>query len=776
MKKSKFLSVIAVGALLLGTGLTSCQQEPELVEVHYYGVSIITSKGGKITSSKDIAKVGEEVTLTISPEANHSLTSLKLNGTEKVTEVKDNKLTVTMSEGALKVEGLFTETTYKVNIAETANGSVTSSIQEGKSGDKVTLTVVANTGFELDTFTVDGADKKAELVNGTFETTIANADITVAATFKGLEADALIADFVARTAKASELEVSGIVNKAKYINVSSMTTETTYEKFTNADEGDYSVVTEIRKKASGELTSKKVDKTTLKEGTLYKISQNFAPKKVNGETTQEFDTKSTSTDLSSAAGTSIELNGGKGYLGDQLFGGYAGKFTETKLKGAQHLKITFEGATTKVSYDALATDWTGVETYTLTEGTFVFDGEKITSAIEKISTYTSGFTKDDAGNVTLEEGAKAKVQSKEFTFDYGEAKAELPEFATLRFGALATTTITPSYFEIVNYTQEQKINDLSNLQKAHSYKVKLAAEENKVFDPLTLEVIPDYGQDSANINASYSSWSHEITIESTGTFTGKLSLKTFNVKLDIPVTIVEPTVESIELGVPNYKPDGTSALDKTASLKVGESIQLGLNVNPLGANDKVAFTVTGTGAEGCKVVSEDMYGQTAYTFTAGQTTGEVKVQAISTVDSSIVSNELVVTISEGGTLPGDSLFNQLPGSYQTGDSDMHWLSTPLTLGELQPDPEGGFAGTYSGAGTSGGTYFFSEDGMGAMISFGGGAHLQIQINGATHTYVVYMLDVALDEATGTVALSTDMISPENEGAPELTNLTLYKII
>ena len=63
-----------------------------------------------------------------------------------------------------------------------------------------------------------------------------------------------------------------------------------------------------------------------------------------------------------------------------------------------------------------------------------------------------------------------------------------------------------------------------------------------------------------------------------------------------------------------------------------------------------------------------------------------------------------------------------------------------------------------------------------MISFRGGAHLQIQINGATHTYVVYMLDVALDEATGTVALSTDMISPENEGAPELTNLTLYKII
>ena len=771
MKKSKFLSVIAVGALLLGIGLTSCQQEPELVEVHYYGVSIITSKGGTITSSKDTAKFGQEVTLTISPEANHSLTSLKLNGTEKVTEVKDNKLTVTMGEGALKVEGLFAETTYKVNIAETANGSVTSSIQEGKSGDKVTLTVAANTGFELDTFTVDGADKKAELVNGTFETTITNADITVAATFKGLEADALIADFVARTAKASELEVSGIVNKAKYINVSSMTTETTYEKFTNVDEGDYGVLTEIRKKASGELTSKKVDKTTLKEGTLYKISQNFALKKVNGEATQEFDTKPTSTDLSSNVGTSIELNGGKGYLGDQLFGGYAGKFTETKLKGAQHLKITFEGTTTKVSYDALATDWTGVETYTLTEGTFAFDGEKITSAIEKISTYTSGFTKDDAGNVTLEEGAKAKVQSKEFTFDYGEAKAELPEFAALRFGTLATTTITPSYFEIVNYTKEQKINDLSNLQKAHSYKVKLAAEENKVFDPLTLEVIPEYGQDSANINASYSSWSHEITINSTGTFTGILSLKTFNVELDIPITIVEPTVKSIELGVPNY----STGLDKTASLKVGESIQLGLNVNPLGANDKVAFTVTGTGAEGCKVVSEDMYGQTAYTFTAGQTAGEVKVQAISTVDSSIVSNELVVTISEGGNLPGDSLSNQLPGSYQTGDSDMHWLSTPLTLGELQPDPEGGFAGTYSGAGTSGGTYFFSEDGMVAMISFGGGAHLQIQVNGAAHTYLVYTLGVAIDEATGTVTLSTNTIIPESEGAPELTNLTLHTL-
>lgn len=766
MKKTKFLSVMAVGALLLGTGLTSCAQEPitEFVDVYHYGVSITSTTGGTVTPSKETAKEGEEVTLTIVPETNFKLSSLKINGTEKASEVKDNKLTLIVEKTSIKVEAAFTNIIYKVNIDETTNGTITSSITEGATGTTVTLSVTPDAGYELATFTVDGTDKLAELVNGTFETTIGSANIAVAATFVAQTTESLLTDFTIRTKKASELETSGIVNKAHYVDVTAMTTDTTYEKFVNEAEGEFNLITTVKKNSKGEYTNKTITKNILKDESLYSVNQSYNVK--DGA----FPTEPTRTELSSKKGTSIETNEGQGYLPFNFFGGYAGKFSKTKLEKAKNLKFVFEGSTTKVSYDEVTTDWQGNKTYTLIEGTFAFDGEKITQALEKVSTYSTGFTVEADGKVTIEEEATPKITSKELTLEYGEAKAEPESLANLKYGSLATTSISEKCFEIVDYTTEDEIANLSNLYKSHSYKVKLQGDKGKIFDKLTYELVPDRGQDASKVNLHYSSWTNEISINPTGTFSGTLKLSTFNATKNIPISVVEPELQSIELGILNYS---TETLDKTGKVKLGQTLDLAVNANPLGSNDKVAFTFSGTAAKGCKVVSQEAYGGQTYTFYPGTLTGEVTVKAISVVDSSIVSNDFVVTI-EDGSQSGVDYVTLIPGFYRIKDTDDKYIQGMFQLGDLLSDVDG-YSGEYSYEGTTG-SYFFIKDGVEASLMFGSGVTLNINIDGVAYAYTIYGFDVAFDENLGTVTLTTTMLSSDDANAPELTTLTLVNIM
>lgn len=649
MKKRKFLSVIAVGALLLGAGLTSCQSsepcepcEPcedcTSTETHHYGVSVFCSNGGKVTPSVATAKAGETVEFTIAPEANFTLSSFKVDGTEKLSEVKDNKFTHTMGEASVKVEATFSDVVYKVNIAETTNGTVTASKSEGTSGETITLTVTPNAGFEVETFTVGGADKLSELNNGTFETTIESSDIAVAATFKALSTDSLLTDFLAKAAKATEIEKSGVVNKVQFNNNAAMTTETTYEKYTNKEEGDFSLLTTVSKNSTGKYTNKTVKKSILKDDNLFIVSQNY---KTNEAQDGFEEVPSAQPKLETSKGTSIDVNEGSGYLEQEIFSGYSAKFSEAKIKAGTNLKITFEGATTKLSYETVAEDWSGSKTYTLTEGEFTFDGDKLTAVHEKVSTYAAGFTVDEAGNVTLEEGATAKITSKDLTYEFGEAKPETAALSLLKYGSLATKTLTATYFETVNYKEKNEIPNLESMSKGGSYSIKLTAEEGKILDNVTCEVTADWGQDASKINVNYSSWSKEVTINPSGTFKGTLTLKTFNATLSIPLVVIEPAITSLELGITNYN---TGTLDKTATLKTGDTLQLSILANPTGCNDKVAFVISGAASEGCKVTSTEVYGGMAHTFTAGNVAGEVVVKAISITDSTIVSNDFVITI------------------------------------------------------------------------------------------------------------------------------------
>ncbi len=76
-------------------------------------------------------------------------------------------------------------TTYSVNVAESTNGSVSASPSSSIAvGTQVTLTVSAETGYELDTLTVGGVDVTSSVTNNTYTFFMPSNDVAVSATFK----------------------------------------------------------------------------------------------------------------------------------------------------------------------------------------------------------------------------------------------------------------------------------------------------------------------------------------------------------------------------------------------------------------------------------------------------------------------------------------------------------------------------------------------------------------------------------------------------------------
>lgn len=407
MKNKKFLSVIAVSALLLGTGLTSCattcpecpDNPPTVETINNYGVSVKTTLGGTITPSVTNAKEGEEVTFTIATETHHILSSITVNGTEKIESIKDNKLVEKMVKDGLHIEATFIEATYPVTVEATENGKIESSIKGGEFGDEVILTVTANPGFKLESFTVNGEAKTTEIVEGKYKTTISEKGIKASAKFVALAKDELIKEFGEKTTKAVEIEKTGLVKTSTFEVLNTFgTTTTKFEKFTSQEEGEYGIVTETRTNKTGAPTSKNVTKNTSKDKTLYSVKQTYQVK--DGA----FEAKPNSTTISTSEGDKpfIPANG-SGYLGDNYFKGYSAKFGVTNLNKAENLKFTFKDNETTITYDEYALNsFTNTATYTTFTGIFGFEGERITKAEFEQKKFLDGeFKREEDGTITF---------------------------------------------------------------------------------------------------------------------------------------------------------------------------------------------------------------------------------------------------------------------------------------------------------------------------------------------------------------------------------------
>lgn len=174
-------------------------------EEHYIFFSARGEGGGTVTvkvNGKELsdqmgnAKFGDEVIVTVTPDADHVLKDLEVSkGSGSDLEdhpyetVNATTYKFAMPDNHVRVVATFAEAyDVTVKVEPEGSGSVTPSATKATQNTKIELTVSAEDGFELDKVTVDRDDGKGNIVAPNNEYFyMPNADVTVTATFKKAE-------------------------------------------------------------------------------------------------------------------------------------------------------------------------------------------------------------------------------------------------------------------------------------------------------------------------------------------------------------------------------------------------------------------------------------------------------------------------------------------------------------------------------------------------------------------------------------------------------------
>ena len=156
------------------------------VHVHWivskvqYIITVNPSEHGTVTAPAT-AEYGQEVTLTVTPDAHYMLESLSVAYTNgNPVTVTDNKFT--MPAANVVVNATFKPVTYNITVAPTEHGTVTAP-ESAAYGSEVTVSVAPEEAYELETltYTVDGG-QPVPIENGKF--TMPGGNVTITATFK----------------------------------------------------------------------------------------------------------------------------------------------------------------------------------------------------------------------------------------------------------------------------------------------------------------------------------------------------------------------------------------------------------------------------------------------------------------------------------------------------------------------------------------------------------------------------------------------------------------
>ena len=155
--------------------------DTQIVEKTACAVTIADIEHGSVSVAPNPAYEGEEVTLTVIPDAGYKLSSLTVKTfNNQVVEVIDGKFM--MPGYDVTVTAAFEQNVYDIAYAETDGGWVRGALS-ANNGEEITLSVIPAEGYELDTLTVTGADDhEVEVLDNTF--TMPDSSVTVAATFK----------------------------------------------------------------------------------------------------------------------------------------------------------------------------------------------------------------------------------------------------------------------------------------------------------------------------------------------------------------------------------------------------------------------------------------------------------------------------------------------------------------------------------------------------------------------------------------------------------------
>ena len=130
------------------------------------------------------SKVGAEITLTSPTRSGYTFGGWRSGGTvyEAGETVKvTGDMTFTAIWNVVNIPD-----TYDIDIADTANGTVSVSLSNASAGSVITVTVEPDEGYELGSLTVTGPDGRVEVTRvnaSTYRFTMPDGDVTVRATF-----------------------------------------------------------------------------------------------------------------------------------------------------------------------------------------------------------------------------------------------------------------------------------------------------------------------------------------------------------------------------------------------------------------------------------------------------------------------------------------------------------------------------------------------------------------------------------------------------------------
>lgn len=130
-------------------------------EINRAAVTITQADHGSISADKSTAKIGENVTFTVAPEANYVVSSFKVNDAD-VTLDGNNQAVVVMVAGGLNVTASFELGSGTVTIGTMEHGAVTADKMTAKIGEDVTFKITSETGYEVNFFKVNGSDVRYE--------------------------------------------------------------------------------------------------------------------------------------------------------------------------------------------------------------------------------------------------------------------------------------------------------------------------------------------------------------------------------------------------------------------------------------------------------------------------------------------------------------------------------------------------------------------------------------------------------------------------------------
>ena len=144
-------------------------------------VTIADAANGTVTADKSEAYVGEEVTLTITPDSGYKLATISVkDDSNNELSVTDGKFTMPASN--VTVTAVFAANNYTITYNTDGHG-VVSGVHSANVGNEIKLSITPNGGYELDTLSVkDSQNRKIDVTGDKF--TMPADNVTVEATFK----------------------------------------------------------------------------------------------------------------------------------------------------------------------------------------------------------------------------------------------------------------------------------------------------------------------------------------------------------------------------------------------------------------------------------------------------------------------------------------------------------------------------------------------------------------------------------------------------------------